>query len=210
MSEMKNVWREKWNSKLHHELTLSEFVGPFPVGPVGYRRKMAEMIANTSGDGAKSAMKRHKVIPNPHRPELLFCGDVRHGAVYVLDARTEEGLGRLDGGALGVIPTRRGEGIPEEMYWLVSEGRRGGDPAVRHTMDYSIGGFNARVRGHALILNRLEDKALIPDEVMQDYVLSEEGLLTLARPYTPEAHNAFWGVSYDPRAVEPEVISPSL
>lgn len=202
MSDIKKTWWEAWNAKPHHALTVAEFVGPFPVGPVGYRRTLADRITAGAGQVAEWAAETNPVLPNPHRPDLVFHGNLWRGNVYALDAETRQGLACLDRGSLGVITTRRAEGIPEEMYWLISEGRRNGDPAVRTTMDYSLGGFKARVRGHALILNRMEDKSLIPPEVMADYAMAEDGLLVLSRNYTPEAHNAFWGVDYNPRFVE--------
>lgn len=199
MEKQRNAsWYEKFLRQPDYELTLEEYIGPFPVGPKGYREKdveyLRDMFENEREMGLPNVMACYK-----------FCNirefDVKElSSIRFLGVPDNFLMFAYDDGKLISMMTPSGtyrdqssdvKGTTTQMHRILSAS--GSKSYV--VVDFSIAGFYARRNAHALILeDALRSGHEISSEVMKDYQI-HDGKFILIRDYGPDEHNGYWDVS---------------
>lgn len=199
-------WVERWNRIPDHQLGLRDYVGPFPVGPVGYRAAEVEELRERFDRAcAYPARAWGPVLDNPFRPDLLFRGHPHRFSIMAFDPVSEEPLARMSPLGTFCEEPARGRGITSEFHWLL---HAAGSKAYS-VSDFSRAGFFARVKAHGLILNRLRpEQGPIPLEALEGYAPSPRGGVALRSRPDPEEWNESWGIYPDPEGIEAEAMSP--
>lgn len=201
-----DAWNRRRLETPPHELSLEDYVGPFAVGPDGYRSGEVGRLGDLFGRLTRSG--RHLEVPeliNPHRPDLIFRGHPDRFEIYALDAETGKPAAMFHPHGSWCEPETRGRGVTAEMHWLLAAA----GSSAYSIIDFSIGGFRARVAAHGLILNRLVGAEPSP-EALNGYERDESGAWRLIDIPTPERWNERMGVAPDPRGLpRPEDDSPS-
>lgn len=196
----KMVWLRKWKNTRDHHLSLRDYVGPFRVGPAGYRQKDVERLRENfealarfcASPGADLEDRIGPLLENAHRPELIFRGRPDQFRISAFDRETGKAVAHMSP-TLGTYcdEAARGNGITSEFHWLV----HAAGSKTYIVADFSRAGFYARVKAHGLILNRLSPgMGPIPAEALEGYSPAPGGGWSLdARP-DPDAWNESWGI----------------
>lgn len=199
-------WQRKWYRTSDHQLSLRDYVGPFPVGPDGYRpQSVARLAQGFEGIRHHEVLRELPRLSNPHRPEFVFRGMPERFWIAAFDARTDECLAEMRVSGTYCAPAARGQGITSEFHWLLHDTHS----KAYSVEDFSRAGFYARVKAHGLILNRSElQGCAIPQEALQGYERRGTGDWTLVDRPDPEEWNASWGIDYDHRHAPSIVAAP--
>lgn len=203
-SEKHRAWYAKFLTTPDHALSLQDYVGPFPVGPAGYRADdVAELKAiymRNEAAYARGELMLSSILPNKDRPDLVFRGDPDLYDVQAFDSQSGRLIGMIsEYGAFRTEDTPH-RGVAAELYRLIS---RAGSKSYS-VVDFSEAGFKARVRAHGLVLNdALAAGIPLTAHATEGYGMTRGRFVLLDEP-TPEEHNALWGVKPDPRFLAPD------
>lgn len=190
-----NDWAQNFYTAPDWQVSLEDYMGPFPVGGVQYRPE--EVMALKKQFVSIREHVLNKGVPDlvdmtPDRDaDLRILGLPDEGLALAFSTRTGDLVSTITPLGLFRDPGSDMRGVGAQIYRALS-GQGSKKPAI---LDYSIAGFYARRNAHALIVSdAISAGHEVPQEVLKDYEITN-GRARLTRDYTPESHNAHWGVA---------------
>ena len=199
MSARYRDWYRDFLSKPDWALPVFAYVGPFPVGPAGYRtREVAELADAFARDAVRFGAEPEAagpVIPLPERPELTIRGVPDAFRLYAFDAESGVLVASMTGEGTFRDPASSHRSVTAEFHRVISRARS----KSYSVMDFSQAGFAARVKAHALIVgDALREGKPVPPHNRDAYA-DTYGEVRLRTPYTAKEHNLLWDVEPDTR-----------